>query len=200
MSQVGDAPWRSLARPGCGALRCRRTEARSFAATRRQAALIITGSPKERRVNKKFSAQQMASIRQTLCDERFVDLEDAYGPLVIHGGWSTLTVIAGEHINKRIRFNSTWTWATSKEKDELAKAAPALRIWLRCAKSWIRMEKSSRSGKAWPKHSKRSRSERRASSELSGTESWPQQGAATKTRMASICVRLGPHAEVDYLG
>ncbi len=33
-------------------------------------------------------------------------------------------------INKRIRFNSTWTWATSKQRDELAKAAPALRIWL----------------------------------------------------------------------
>jgi hypothetical protein len=73
----------------------------------------------------------MASIRQTLCDERFVDLGDAYGPLVIHGGWSTLTVIAGEHINKRIHFSSTWTWATSKEKDELAMAGPALRIWLR---------------------------------------------------------------------
>ncbi len=57
-----------------------------------QAELIITGSPKGRRVKKKFSAQQMASIRQTLCDERFVDLEDAYGPLVIHGGWSTLEV------------------------------------------------------------------------------------------------------------
>ena len=62
------------------------------------------------------------------------------------------------------------------------------------------METSSKRGKAWPKHSKRSRSERRASSELSGTESWPQQGAATKTRMASNCEFPRPHAEVKYLG
>jgi len=39
--------------------------------------------------------------------------------------------IFGRLIRGVIRFNSTWTWATSKEKDELAKAAPALRIWLR---------------------------------------------------------------------
>ena len=50
--------------------------------------------------------------RSSLHRDRFarvVGLEDAYGPLVLHGGWSTLAVIAGEHINKSIRFNSTWT-------------------------------------------------------------------------------------------
>ena len=57
-----------------------------------------------RLVKKKFSAQQMASVRQTLCDERFVELEDGFGPLVIHGGWSALTEIASEHINRSIRF------------------------------------------------------------------------------------------------
>jgi hypothetical protein len=38
-----------------------------------------------------LSAEQMASIRDTLRNERFVELKDSYGPLYVHGGWSTLT-------------------------------------------------------------------------------------------------------------
>jgi hypothetical protein len=44
---------------------------------------------------------------------------------------SLLKIISNEHMKNSSRFNSTWTWATSKEKEEPAKAAPALRIWLR---------------------------------------------------------------------
>lgn len=77
-----------------------------------------------------LSAEQMATIRKSLRDERFFELKDQYGPGIIHGGWSTLTVIAGEHINKTIRYNSVGSWGTEREKAILAEAAPAARVWL----------------------------------------------------------------------
>jgi hypothetical protein len=88
------------------------------------------GEPTRRKVE--FSAEQWASLRQALSDSHFTKLKESYGPLVIHGGWDTLTVVAGEHINKTVRFNSTYTWPAAKKR-ELTAAAPALRVWLKAA-------------------------------------------------------------------
>jgi hypothetical protein len=95
-----------------------------------QAELTISRFPNPMQRKMEFSAKQMAGIRQVLRHEHFVELKDSYGPLVIHGGWSTLTVIAGEHINKTVRYNST-NWVNNWGMDKLAEAAPALRVWLK---------------------------------------------------------------------
>jgi hypothetical protein len=84
--------------------------------------------PTQRKVD--LSGEQMAAIRKTLLAERFVSFKESYGPLYLHGGWSTLTVIAGEHINKTVRFNSTWSWASQKEHAALVENAPVVRVWL----------------------------------------------------------------------
>jgi hypothetical protein len=87
--------------------------------------------PKTTRQAFKLSAGQMTAIRKVLRQERFAQLKKEYGPWVIHGGWSTLTIIAGEHLNKTVRFGSVWTWASSSEKDKLAQRAAAARVWIK---------------------------------------------------------------------
>jgi hypothetical protein len=79
----------------------------------------------------RLSASQMAALRKTLREQRFAHLKDEYGPWVLHGGWSTLTVISGGHINKTVRFRFVWGWANPEEKDRLAGRAPAARVWLK---------------------------------------------------------------------
>jgi hypothetical protein len=109
-----DAPWRwswSINSAGEGELTIT-----SIKSTRRKVVLC---------------AEQMAAIRKTLRDEQFVELKDAYGPVYIHGGWDTLTVIAGEHINKTVRYSSIWSWSTDRKKGTLTEAAPAARVWLK---------------------------------------------------------------------
>ena len=88
--------------------------------------LTINSIPVRRKLA--LSAEQMAAIRHALRAERFVTLKDSYGPSYVDQGWDTLTVIAGEHINKSVRFNSVWRWA--KERKTLDDAVPAARIWL----------------------------------------------------------------------
>lgn len=77
-----------------------------------------------------FSAEQMAELRRVLTDERFTTLQGEYGPIVLHGADSTLTVAAGEGGVKTVQFYSPSSWASGLEKDELAKLAPAARVWL----------------------------------------------------------------------
>ncbi len=43
----------------------------------------------------RLTVDQMASIRKALRDARFFQLNKEYGPVYVHGGWSTLTVVAG---------------------------------------------------------------------------------------------------------
>jgi hypothetical protein len=90
--------------------------------------LIISSMKPDVQRKMAVSRDQLATIRQSLRAERFVALKDSYGPLYIHGGWDTLTVIAGENINKSVRYNSVWSWA--KEADTLTRAAQAARVWL----------------------------------------------------------------------
>jgi hypothetical protein len=91
---------------------------------------LTIGSLKPTQQKMELSVEQMAAIRKTLCEEQFVSFKQSYGPLYSHGGWSTLTVIAGEHINKTVRFNSTWSWDSKSEQAALAERVPALRVWL----------------------------------------------------------------------
>ena len=114
---------------------------------------------------------------------------------------SLLKVIDGEHINKSIRFNSTWTWATSKEKDELAKAAPALRIWpMMC-------EVVDPDGEVF-KERKGMAESTQSNPEVSGEHrrNFPERKVGLskarrrKPEWRRFVRRPGPHAEVDYLG
>jgi hypothetical protein len=78
-----------------------------------------------------ISATKLAAIRKCLRDEKFVELKNSYGKSVLHGGWSTITVIAGEHVKKTVRYNSTYAWASRLEQGKLNEAMPALRVWLK---------------------------------------------------------------------
>ncbi|MBX7105975.1 MAG: hypothetical protein K1X57_17970 [Gemmataceae bacterium] len=95
--------------------------------------LTINHFPNVERQAIKIPADKLASFRQVLRDEKFLQLQDGYGRHFIDGGWCTLTVIAGEHINKTIRFYDVWGWTKGWEPGKLAEAAPAGRVWLRIA-------------------------------------------------------------------
>jgi hypothetical protein len=88
------------------------------------------GEPTRRKVE--FTAEQFANLRQALRDEHFTKLKESYGPPVVHGGCDTLIVLAGDHINKTVRFYSSGSWP-KMHKRELTEAAPALRVWLKAA-------------------------------------------------------------------
>jgi hypothetical protein len=89
-------------------------------------------SSKAIRKELKLSVQQMAAIRKSLRDGRFFHLKGDYGPCIIHGGWTTLTVVAGL-LTKSVRFHSSWAWVSDlkRERAALVEAAPAVRIWLK---------------------------------------------------------------------
>jgi hypothetical protein len=96
-----------------------------------EAEMSTENSQKSTRKKQSFSVEKMGAVRKTLHDERFMEFKEEYGPVYIHGGWSTLTVIVGDRINKTVRFNSTWGWDTPNQKKTLAEAAPAARVWLK---------------------------------------------------------------------
>jgi uncharacterized protein (TIGR03067 family) len=75
-------------------------------------------------------AKQIAEIRKALREEHFFQLKEYYGPGVIHGGWDTLTVIAGDRV-KQVRYRSIWAWDGRRDREKLAEAAPAVRVWLK---------------------------------------------------------------------
>ncbi len=77
-----------------------------------------------------FTGKQLAAIRQVLLYERFFDLKDQYGERVPDHGWSTLTVIAGDRI-KTVTYHYFMNWVVNANRDKLAEAAPALRVWLK---------------------------------------------------------------------
>jgi hypothetical protein len=80
-----------------------------------------------------LSGKQLAAIRKVFREERLFNLKGEYGPPIFHGGWSTLTVVVGEHV-KQVHFLSSWSWVSHWERDKdthkLADMAPAVRIWL----------------------------------------------------------------------
>ena len=98
-----------------------------------EAELTTRGGPKPSAQKVSFSAERVAAVREALRAERFAAFKDDYGPLVVHGGWDTLTVVCGDRINKTVRFNSVWSWAVGPRKDKFAEAAPALRVWVQVA-------------------------------------------------------------------
>jgi hypothetical protein len=77
-----------------------------------------------------LSAKQLVAIREVLLKERFFHLKNEYGPHVIHGGWSTLTVVAGDHV-KQVRYCSSWGWTSLWKREKMVDAAPAVRIWVK---------------------------------------------------------------------
>jgi hypothetical protein len=94
---------------------------------------VSTRTPRKSiRKGERLSADQMASIRKALRDSRFFHLQKEYGPVYEHGGWTTLTVIAGK-LSKSVTYCSSWGWSSYfKEKPaEFRKAAPAIRLWLK---------------------------------------------------------------------
>jgi hypothetical protein len=91
--------------------------------------------PRTTREEFKLSPKTMAALRRALRDARFYHLDqpDGYGPIVVHGGWTTLTVAAGDHV-KQVRFNALRLWGSRSARDEMAEAAPAVRVWVKvCA-------------------------------------------------------------------
>jgi hypothetical protein len=88
--------------------------------------------PKSIRKELRLSADQMASIRKALRDARFFQLNKEYGPVYVHGGRSTLTVVAGR-LSKSVTYCSSWGWASyfKEKRAEFRKAAPAIRLWLK---------------------------------------------------------------------
>ncbi|QDU19851.1 hypothetical protein ETAA1_17890 [Urbifossiella limnaea] len=95
---------------------------------------LTTGShPKAERSRFTVPAGRAGSFRQVLRQERYPTLRREYGPLALHGGWDTLTVLAGEHVNRTVRFESVGAWAEEEGRGKLAELAPAARVWLAAA-------------------------------------------------------------------
>jgi hypothetical protein len=97
------------------------------------AELTAVGLPKIERSKFAIPAGRAAAFRRVLCEERYTSLKREYGPLVLHGGSDTLTVLVGGHVNKSVRFESVWSWADETWKSKLAESAPAARVWLAAA-------------------------------------------------------------------
>jgi len=79
--------------------------------------------------SKKFevSAERMDAIRKSLRDERFFHLPRADGPVGLHKGWTTLTVVADDYAKTERFFSTDWRgWSEA----ELKIAAPAMRLFV----------------------------------------------------------------------
>lgn len=90
---------------------------------------MLTAKQKERK-KLELPPKKMDEIRQVLRDAQFFHLKDDFGPHVVHGGWDTLTVVAGEHA-KTIRFHSVGNWPEKGKKSLSEKSIPAARVWLK---------------------------------------------------------------------
>jgi hypothetical protein len=72
-------------------------------------------------------ADKMDAIRKALRVERFFNLADADGPHMIHGGWTTLAVVAGPLAATQRLSSTDWgNWNGDQHKA----AAPAMRLFV----------------------------------------------------------------------
>jgi hypothetical protein len=90
----------------------------------------ITGpGPDAKREKFTLSPERMNAIRKALHEEQFFAMKDHYGPIFIHGSWSTLTVTARQW-TKAVRFYSTPSWAAEPNREDLSGLTSASRVWL----------------------------------------------------------------------
>ena len=93
-----------------------------------KAELTIDTYPTEAQHQFDVSPEQLANLRKCLLEQRFFDLDDEYGDLVVDGGWETITVTAGDETKTvRLRFLMN---GVSSDKKKLHDPARAVRVLL----------------------------------------------------------------------
>ncbi len=99
-----------------------------------KAELTIHTYPTETRRQFDISPEQLANLRKCLLEERFFDLDDEYGDLVVDVAWETITVTAGDETKTvRLRFLMNWVLNDKKRLHDPARAVRVLLIVL----GWI---------------------------------------------------------------
>jgi hypothetical protein len=91
-----------------------------------EAQLTVFSQPTDKTVNTKVSSDQLDKLRQLLVRERFFELDDDYGEIVLDSGLQAITVTVGE-FSKTVRIHYLMNWV-NHEPAKLRDPARAVRV------------------------------------------------------------------------